>query len=233
MQDLIMQDLSSYKVSPPQPVELEGARLRLVPFNRQEHGQALWACLGGADGINALLTYFPIEGFAHAEDFVAWLQDLNESTAASPIITEVFIEKATNQVVGMASFMRPDVKNGVIEVGYVAHGKAMSRSPLSTEAHYLMAAHVFEGLGYRRYEWKCHHENQPSRVTAARLGFEFEGIFRNHMISKGKNRNTCWFAMIDSDWPKIKAAFEAWLAPENFAPDGTQIARLEDLRNRL
>jgi len=96
-----------------------------------------------------------------------------------------------------------------------------------------MARHVFDDLGYRRYEWKCHNENEPSRTTANRYGFTFEGVFRQHMLSKGKNRDTAWFSMIDGEWPLIKAAFETWLSPENFRADGSQIRKLEDIRAEL
>ena len=106
----------------------------------------------------------------------------------------------------------------------------MSRSPLSTEAHYLLARHVFEDLGYRRYEWKCHNENEPSKVTARRYGFSFEGVFRQHMLSKGKNRDTAWFSILDSEWPACNAAFERWLAADNFDAEGRQQQRLQDLR---
>ena len=133
----------------------------------------------------------------------------------------------------MANYMRPDPANGVVEVGGVAHGPAMSRSPLATEAHYLLARHVFDDLGYRRYEWKCHNENEPSKVTAKRYGFSFEGVFRQHMLSKGKNRDTAWFSMIDGEWPVIRAAFEAWLEPDNFDEAGRQKRRLEELRAEI
>ncbi|RYE53147.1 MAG: N-acetyltransferase, partial [Rhizobiaceae bacterium] len=113
------------------------------------------------------------------------------------------------------------------------HGLAMARSPLSTEVHYLMARHVFDDLGYRRYEWKCDNGNAASKVTAVRLGFSFEGVFRKHMLSRGKNRDTAWFAMINDEWPRIRAAFEAWLDPDNFNADGSQKRKLEDIRDAL
>ena len=142
-------------------------------------------------------------------------------------------DRATGEIVGMASYMRIDAPNGVIEVGSVAHGAAMARKPGATELHYLMARHVFEDLGYRRYEWKCHDDNQPSKRAAERLGFTFEGVFRQHMISKGKNRDTAWYAMIDKDWPVIGRALENWLSPENFDPAGNQRQTLEDIRAAL
>ncbi|THF48656.1 GNAT family N-acetyltransferase [Allorhizobium terrae] len=225
-----MQDLRNYKVPAPAPVTLEGRFIVIEPFARDRHLQSLWDGLGGDAGVNALIRYFPNDDFKGVEDFGDWLEGAN---ASGSLITHVFRNKADNALVGMASLMRPDPKNGVVEVGSVAHGPAMKRSPLSTEAHYLLARHVFEDLGYRRYEWKCHNENAPSKITAARYGFTFEGVFRQHVISKGKNRDTAWFSMIDGEWPLLKAAFEAWLDPQNFDDQGQQKQRLEDIRTAL
>ncbi|MGC4408558.1 N-acetyltransferase [Rhizobium rosettiformans] len=224
-----MRDLSSFKGCPaPQPVRLEGRFVVVEPFDRSAHLHALWTGLGGM-AINPLLIYFTQPDFNGIDDFDAWLAAVQKGGW----VTEVFRDKASGKIVGMANYMRPDPANGVVEIGGVAHGPAMSRSPLSTEAHYLLARHVFDDLGYRRYEWKCHNENEPSKVTAKRYGFSFEGVFRQHMLSKGKNRDTAWFSMIDSEWPLIRAAFEAWLSPENFDEAGRQRRRLEDLRAEL
>ncbi|MBB5275053.1 RimJ/RimL family protein N-acetyltransferase [Rhizobium rosettiformans] len=221
-----MRDLSTFKGCPaPQPVRLEGRFVVVEPYDRDTHLKALWDGLGGME-INPLLTYFTQPDFQGIEDFDAWLTTVQKGGW----VTEVFRDKATGKVVGMANYMRPDPANGVVEVGGVAHGPAMSRSPLATEAHYLLARHVFDDLGYRRYEWKCHNENEPSKVTAKRYGFSFEGVFRQHMMSKGRNRDTAWFSMIDSEWPVIRAAFEAWLDPDNFDEAGRQKRRLEELR---
>jgi RimJ/RimL family protein N-acetyltransferase len=224
-----MRDLTNYKVSAPGPVTLTGRFVTLEPYDRDTHLSGLWDALGGAEAINALLKYFPNEDYATADDFDRWLQ----SVRPSGYVTLIARENASGKIVGMASYMRPDPKNGVVEVGSVAHGEAMKRSPMSTELHYLMAKHVFEDLGYRRYEWKCHNENEPSKITARRYGFTFEGIFRQHVISRGKNRDTAWFSMIDSEWPLLKQAFEAWLAPDNFDSGGNQKRRLEDIRAEL
>ena len=223
-----MRDLKNYKVAGPVPVTLEGRFVTLEPYEPEKHLQALWDGLGGAEGINPLLKYFPNDDFADVNAFGEWLEN---ARVHSSFVTLVSRDKATGKVVGMASYMRPDPKNGVIEVGSVAHGAAMKRSPLSTEVHYLMAKHVFEGLDYRRYEWKCHNDNAASKASAVRYGFSFEGVFRQHMISKGGNRDTAWFSMIDSEWPEIKACFEAWLAPENFDAEGRQIRKLDDIRS--
>lgn len=221
-----MRDLSTFKGCPaPKPVSLSGRFVTIEPYDRDLHLQDLWDGLGGM-AINPLLTYFSNDDFGGIEDFGTWLDAMKKGGW----ITHVFRNKATGQIVGMANYMRADPANGVVEIGGVAHGPAMSRSPLSTEVHYLMAKHVFEDLGYRRYEWKCHNDNQPSKTTALRYGFTFEGVFRQHMISKGGNRDTAWFSIIDSEWPLVNAAFEAWLAPGNFDEQGQQVRRLDDIR---
>ncbi|MBW6421767.1 GNAT family N-acetyltransferase [Rhizobium sp. XQZ8] len=225
-----MRDLKNYKVSAPGPVTLKGRFLTLETYDREKHLAGLWDALGGAEAINDLLKYFPNDDYATADSLDLWLQSIRQSGG---YVTLIAIENASGKIVGMASYMRPDPKNGVIEVGSVAHGLAMKRSPMSTELHYLMAKHVFEGLDYRRYEWKCHNENEPSKVTARRYGFTFEGVFRQHVISRGANRDTAWFSMIDSEWPLIKAGFEAWLSPDNFDASGQQKRKLEDIRAEL
>lgn len=221
-----MRDLKNYKVKAPGPVTLAGRYVTLEPYEREKHLEELWEGLGGM-GVNDLTRYFPNDDFAGIEEFATWLEN---ARTQSNFVTLVFRDNASGRIVGMASYMRPDPKNGVVEVGSVAHGPTVQRSPLTTEVHYLMARHVFEDLGYRRYEWKCHNENEPSRRSAIRYGFSFEGVFRQHVISKGTNRDTAWFSMIDGEWPLLKQAFEAWLSPDNFDRDGGQRRRLEDIR---
>jgi RimJ/RimL family protein N-acetyltransferase len=130
---------------------------------------------------------------------------------------------------GIASYLRIDPGNGVIETGHIAYAPALQRTPAATEAMYLMMARVFDELGYRRYEWKCDALNAPSRTAAERLGFRFEGIFRQAVITKGRNRDTAWYAVIDKDWPALKRAFQRWLDPSNFDASGRQRERLSDL----
>lgn len=225
-----MRDLANFSCPPPAPVRLEGRYVIAEPYERAVHIHTLWEALGGAEGINDLIRYFPNDKYASPDEFADWVENVNRTKG---FVTLVFRDKEDGEVVGMASFMRPDPANGVIEVGSVAHGAAMARSPLSTEAHYLMARHVFETLGYRRYEWKCHNENAPSKRTALRYGFTFEGVFRQHMISRGANRDTAWFSMIDQEWPLLARAFEAWLDPANFDDHGHQKQRLDDIRAQL
>ena len=131
---------------------------------------------------------------------------------------------------GYASYMRIEPAQGVVEVGNILLTPQLQRTAAATEAMYLMASHAFEYLGYRRYEWKCDAENLPSRRAALRLGFTFEGIFRQHMVVKGRNRNTAWFSMLDREWPARKEALEAWLAPANFDSEGRQRQSLGQLQ---
>ncbi|MCC0036994.1 MAG: GNAT family N-acetyltransferase [Hoeflea sp.] len=222
-----MRDLSKWTArQAPAGFSSTGRYVMIEPYRRDVHETALWRALGGA-AINDLIRYFPNGPYAQSSELCDWL---DRSGRESGWVTCIFRSRHSGDIVGMASLMRPDPANGVVEVGSVAHGAAMARTPMSTEAHYLMARHVFEKLDYRRYEWKCHNENGPSKVTAVRLGFQFEGVFRQHIVSKGGNRDTAWFSMIDGEWPNLKRAFEAWLDPSNFEPDGRQKRRLEDLR---
>ncbi|MDJ0920266.1 MAG: GNAT family protein [Henriciella sp.] len=142
----------------------------------------------------------------------------------------VIRQAQSRDILGMSSYMRLRKSHGSVEVGAVAFGSKLKRSREATEAMYLMASHVFDELGYRRYEWKCHNDNAASRRAAERFGFKFEGVFRNDMVVKGTNRDTAWFAMTDADWPAIKAAFQAWLSPSNFDAAGQQKKRLEEFR---
>lgn len=224
-----MQDLSRFTPRErPRPIIQKGASVIVEPYDGERHALDLWDSLGGtAEAINTLLLYFPNGPYDEPSGLRAWLDREN---ASGSYATRVFRSVETGKLVGMASYMRIDEKNGSIEVGSVAHGPQMQRSTMATEAHYLMARHIFEDLGYRRYEWKLNNDNAKSHAAAKRLGFTFEGVFRNHMVAKGKNRDTAWYAMIDSDWPARKAAFETFLAPSNFNADGSQIHSLAEIR---
>jgi RimJ/RimL family protein N-acetyltransferase len=135
--------------------------------------------------------------------------------------------------VGVASYLRIEPQVGVVEVGHINYSPQLQKTPLATEAMFLMMRRVFDELGYRRYEWKCDALNTGSRCAALRLGFTFEGIFRQATIYKGRNRDTAWFSIIDTEWPTLKQAFEAWLAPANFDAQGQQRKRLTDLMSRV
>ena len=221
-----MSDLSQWQARPaPAAVAITGRYVMIEPFNRAVHLKAMWEAFGGT-ATNDLIRYFPNGPYENAEQMGGWIDGFQKAGA----VVNVFRSRRTGNIVGMASYMRPDPANGVVEIGAVAHAPVMQRSPVSTEAHYLLARHVFDDLGYRRYEWKCHNENAASKRTAERLGFTFEGIFRQHLVSKGANRDTAWYSMIDGEWPALKAAFETWLESENFDQDGRQVRRLEDIR---
>jgi RimJ/RimL family protein N-acetyltransferase len=138
---------------------------------------------------------------------------------------------AEDAVVGMASYIATVPEHGTTEIGYVAHSPQMARTPAATKAHYLLAQHAMETMGYRHYEWKCDAQNTPSRTTALRLGFQYEGCFRQHRVTaQGTNRDTCWYSMVDAEWPQRKTEFEAWLDPSNFDEAKRQRRRLEDMR---
>jgi RimJ/RimL family protein N-acetyltransferase len=166
--------------------------------------------------------------FAENRAFAAWLAEREK--LADPFYYAI-VDKA-GRALGLATLMstRPDMR--VIEVGNIMLGPSLQRSPLATEAQFLLARYCFEMLGYRRYEWKCDALNAASRRAALRLGFAFEGVFRNHMIVKGRSRDTAWFAMTDADWPARRSAFERWLATTNFDAEGRQKTRLSELNAR-
>jgi RimJ/RimL family protein N-acetyltransferase len=192
-----------------------GRTVRLEPLDAERHAAGLWNAVQGRDEVWQWLFDGP---YASQADLT---RDIAEKQSASDRIFYAIIPAATGTVAGYASFMRMDPAHGVIEVGNIMLSPALQRTTAATEAMYLMARHVFD-LGYRRYEWKCNAENLPSRRAAARLGFTYEGIFRQHMVIKGRNRDTAWFSMLDHEWPARKAAFEAWLDPANFTPEGAQ-----------
>ena len=148
---------------------------------------------------------------------------------ADPIHFAV-IDQQTDQPIGSLALMRIDAKNGVVEVGHVHFSPLLSRPAMATEAHWLLMHYVFATLGYRRYEWKCNSLNEPSRRAALRLGFQYEGRFRQALVIKGHNRDTDWFSIIDSEWPQIDRAMRQWLAADNFSADGQQLRTLESFR---
>lgn len=212
----------------PSVQELSGRFVRLERFDETAHGEDLWAAFGGRD-TNERLFHFGWPPMEDWRDLARMLSGLNRT---GDYITFAFCDPATGQAQGMASLMHIVEMHGSIEVGAVAHGAQLARSPAATQAHYLLARHIFDDLGYRRYEWKLNNANTASHAAAKRLGFQFEGVFRQHMVMPYGNRDTAWYSMIDSEWPQAKAAFEAWLAPDNFNPDGSQKRRLEEIREK-
>lgn len=208
----------------PQRTILEGQYVRLEPLSLERHHQTLLeACTapGAAERFRYLFEEPP-----SAEDLTAWLMRV---TALDDPLFFAVIDRHTGRCEGRQALMRIVPEHGVIELGSIFWGAAIARTPITTEALYLSAAHVFDDLGYRRFEWKCDAQNEPSRRAALRFGFTFEGVFRQHMVVKGRNRDTAWYAMLDSEWGSLKSAYQRWLAPENFDPRGQQRARLHDL----
>jgi RimJ/RimL family protein N-acetyltransferase len=195
----------------------------LQPLNAELHTADLWQAVHGHDEVWIYLADGPYQSEADLR------RALEEKQAGTSAVFFAIAPEATRHVAGYASYMRMDPANGVIEVGNILLAPSLQRTIAATEAMYLRARHIFEDLGYRRYEWKCNANNEPSRRAALRLGFTFEGIFRQHMMIKGRNRDTAWFSMIDSEWPARKAAFEAWLDPANFDTHGRQHKSLAQL----
>ena len=201
----------------PAPVRLAGRYCRLEPLS-PEHAPALYeAVTRDASGRQwTYLSYGPFAGPRAFADFV-------DATVADPgHVTLTIVDAASGRPAGWASYLRIDPAVGSIEVGGITFGAALQRTAAATEAMYLMAAHAIDDLGYRRYEWKCDDLNAPSRAAATRLGFAYEGTFRNATIYKGRSRDTAWFAITDDDWPSLRAAIRSWLDPATFDADGTQ-----------
>lgn len=209
------------------PIRLthEGRVVRLEPLNATAHAEALYEGSHGA-GKEELWRYLFDGPFADVQAFNAHIERF--ATQEEQLFFAI-VDKASEMAVGFASYLRIEPVHRCIEVGNILYTPRLQQTVGATEAMYLMARHVFDDLGYRRYEWKCNALNAPSRRAAARFGFTFEGIFRRHMIVKGLNRDTAWYAMLDSQWPARKANFERWLDPENFDADGRQKVSLSTL----
>ena len=225
-----MANLENWTSRPrPQRLALEGRYVKLEPLDARRHGDALYEASRTEDRADRFRWLYdnPPES---REEFQRWV----EAAAASedPLHFAV-IDLASGKVGGRQALMRIDHVNGVIEVGSILWNPPVARMPAATEALYLFARHVFEELGYRRFEWKCNALNLPSRKAAERFGFQFEGIFRQHLVVKGENRDTAWFSMLDGEWPQRRAEFDAWLEPGNFEIDGHQKRNLADIRASL
>ena len=206
---------------------LEGTHVSLVPLSAERHTADLWR---GVEGHDEVWDYLSEGPFASEADLRCAIEAKETGTAA---VFFAMVPQSSGKAEGYASYMRMDPANGVIEVGNILLTPSLQKTTAATEAIYLMARHIFEDLGYRRYEWKCNANNAPSRRAALRYGFAFEGIFRQHMIIKGRNRDTAWFSMLDSEWPARKAAFQAWLEPANFDADGRQRQTLAQISGKV
>ena len=208
----------------PEAVKLRGRFCRVEKLDLVRHAESLWKAVKGHDEIWAYMGYGP---FADEPSFLRWV---DERTVLLDPFSYAVVEEASDRALGIVTLMEIRPAMRVVEMGNVLYSPLLQRTAAGTEAQYLMARHVFDELHYRRYEWKCDALNAPSRRAAERYGFTYEGTFRQHMIIKGRNRDTAWFAMTDGDWPEMKAAFEAWLQPENFDDAGTQKRELAAFR---
>lgn len=207
----------------PEPVTIEGRYGRLEKLNATKHGNEIWEAVKGHDDVWTYLFQGP---FAKRQDFDAYLEIM--ASRDDPYAYAIL--DAGNRALGFATLMEIRPASRVIEVGNILYSPSLQKTGLATEVQYLLARYAFEELGNRRYEWKCNSLNAPSRRAAERFGFTYEGIFRQHMIVKGRNRDTAWYAMLDSEWPARKRAFEAWLAADNFDAQGRQKKKLEQFR---
>ena len=222
-----MSDLRYWSPRPrPTATTIEGRWCRLERLDPARHGDSLYKA-SIAPGAEERYRYLPDTPPYERAEFDAWAGKM--AASADPLYFAV-IDPATERAEGRQTLMRITPEHGVIEIGNILWGPAIAKTRIATEALFLFARHSFDDLGYRRFEWKCNAANAPSRRAAERFGFAFEGIFRQHMVVKGENRDTAWYAMTDGDWPGIRAGFERWLAPENFDGEGRQKVSLAEAR---
>ncbi|MEM7015070.1 MAG: GNAT family protein [Verrucomicrobiota bacterium] len=206
----------------PPHATLTGRHCRLEPLDAQTHASELFAAFNE----DALWTYLAYGPFDSAESYASWIDG---NTAGKDPLFYAIVDSKTRIAVGVASFLRIKPNEGVIEVGHIVFSPQLRRTPAATESMYLMMRHIFDDLGYRRYEWKCDALNAASRRAAERLGFTSEGVFRQATVYKGRNRDTAWYSILDREWPDRKKAFEAWLNPTNFDENDKQRQRLKEL----
>ncbi|MBB3935665.1 GNAT family N-acetyltransferase [Aureimonas phyllosphaerae] len=222
--------MSTHDLSHWEPRELPGQgvvtgeHVRVEPMHDARRFAELCQAFEGHDRLWDYLAYGPFET---AEDFGRFA---NANYLGTDPMFHAIVPTSSNRAEGVAALMRIDPANGVIEIGHICLSPRLQQTRAATEAFALLFSRVFDKLGYRRLEWKCNDQNMPSKRAAARLGFTFEGVFRQHMVVKGRNRDTAWFSIVDAEWPKVKAGFEAWLQPENFDAKGRQRRSLSQLR---
>lgn len=218
-------DLSQWTArARPERRRFDGRYVILEPLDPARHGEQLFEASSVVDA-DQRFKWLPEYPPASKAEFQSWLEE--KATSEDPLFFAV-IDKATDKVAGRQTLMRIDEANGAIEIGNIYWGPLIARTRAATEALYLFMKYAFDELEYRRFEWKCNNDNAPSRRAAQRFGFQEEGVFRQHLVVKGRNRDTAWFSVIDKEWPGLKAGYEAWLAPENFDAGGRQRRRLSD-----
>jgi len=210
----------------PPRTPMQGRYCRVEPLDMARHAEDLYEA-NFKDADNRIWVYLPYGPF---KDFATYSQWMESACLGADPLFHAIIDPETEKALGIASYLRIDPANGVIEVGHINYAPALQRTAAATETMYLMMKRVFDELGYRRYEWKCDNLNARSKRAAERFGFTFEGIFRQVVVTKDRNRDSAWFAIIDKDWPAIKAAFEGWLSPDNFTAEGQEKRSLGDFR---
>jgi RimJ/RimL family protein N-acetyltransferase len=222
----VSEDLKNWAPRPrPERKPLDGRYVRLEPLSATAHGDGLFEA-AATEGEESRFRWLPDQAPESRAAFQPWLEKVEASE--DPLFFTV-IDKASGKIAGRQTLMRIDPTYGVIEIGNILWGSLVARKPAATEAQFLFARYVFDVLGYRRYEWKCNDRNAPSKRAAERFGFTFEGVFRQHMIVKGENRDTAWYSILDSEWPALRRSYEQWLDPSNFDAQGRQKRRLQDL----
>lgn len=219
------QSLENWKPAKvPERKMLKGQYCSLEPIDLSKHADKLLANLS-FENAGESWTYLPYGPFDNNEEFRTWISEINSDKD-----TELYaILNAADEPIGIAGYLRINPEHGVIEVGHLHYSKFLQKTPAATEAMYLMMQYAFDSLGYRRYEWKCNALNKSSESSALRLGFKFEGIFRQHFVFKNRNRDTAWFSILDSEWPALKEKFTKWLDKMNFDSNGNQITSLRDI----
>lgn len=213
-------------VALPSGEPLRGDHVLLRPLDPAADAEPLYSASHAPDGDPTIWTYLPDGPYESPADLE---QTLNWARSAESHVYYAIEPLAVGRPAGQASYLRIEPAAGTIEIGHIWFGPALRRTTAATEAIYLLARHAFDDLGYRRLEWKCNALNDASRRAAERFGFRFEGVFRNHQVVKGRNRDTAWFAITDGDWPGVRAGFEAWLSPDNFDAGGDQVRPLAKL----
>jgi len=226
LDDILGPRLHWSPVDPPDRVPLHGRFVSLEPFDSARHAEALYRASHGENLDPALWLYLGYGPWPDAAAYRPWVEE--HARSADPLFFAIVPNGG--DAAGQATYMRIDANNGVIEIGHIWFGPALQKTKAATEAIYLLAKHAFDDLGYRRFEWKCHALNQRSRNAAERFGFTYEGTFRNAIIQRDRNRDTAWYSITDEEWPRIRDAFENWLADGNFDADGRQIRSLKEIR---
>ncbi|MBL4891092.1 MAG: GNAT family N-acetyltransferase [Rhizobiaceae bacterium] len=215
-----------WKVCKPPPREVtQGQYCRIEPIHMDAHASDLFSAFG-QDTNNRIWTYLPYGPFDNEADFRSWMEG---ACFGDDPLFHAIIDGQTDKAIGVASYLRIDAANGVIEVGNINYSPLLQQTRAATEVMYLMMHRVFSDLGYRRYEWKCDALNTPSRKAAERLGFSYDGLFQQAIMYKGRNRDTAWFSILDGDWPGLKTAYLEWLDADNFDAAGQQKTRLAEL----